>query len=181
MSHIPLLTTAVLSSLSALVYSAMRNKPKVPASAYPKSVEAMAAAASNLAVARARSRWAIQLDYSAKSIQVVEMILAQLHEAHKTEPALVDVNSMAFIFGAYIGETIRRNHRACFWQRDFDCYPLHYGETTCFPMAWCTTRIAVGSAENVWVKYQMLTQPQPAAAMHVYEMPKARSASAGAY
>ena len=176
-----MLTTAVLSSLSALVYSAMRKQPKVPASAYPKSVEAMAATASNLAVARARSRWAIQLDYSANSIEVVEMILAQLHDTYKTEPEVVDVNSMAFIFGAYIGETIRRNHRATYWQRDFDCYPLHFGETTCFPMAWCTTRIAVGSAENVWVKYQMLTQPEHIPVTRLYEMPKARSASAGAY
>lgn len=176
-----MLTTAVLSSLSALVYSAMRNKPKGQATAYPKSVEAMAAAAANLAVARARSRWAIQLDYTPKSIQVVEMILAQLHENYKTEPALVDVNSTAFIFGAYIGETIRRNHRATFWQSDFDCYPLHYNETTCFPVAWCTTRIAVGSAENVWTKYQVLTQVPSASSMRVYEMPKARSASAGAY
>jgi hypothetical protein len=174
-----MLTTAVLSSLSvAFFYSAKRKQPKHPVAALPKSVEEMAATASNLAVARARSRWAIQLDYTPKSIQVVEMILAQLHETFKAEPGLVDVNAMAFIFGAYIGETMRRNHHGCFWQHDFDCYPLHYGETTCFPMAWCTTRIAVGSAENVWSKYQMLTKPQQL--FVVPQAPKAHSAAAGA-
>ena len=172
-------TTAVLSSLSVAFFYAKRKQPKHPVSVLPKSVEEMAVTAANLAVARASSRWAIQLDYTPKSIQVVEMILAQLHESFEAEPKLVDVNAMAFIFGAYIGETMRRNHYGCFWQHDFDCYPLHYGETTCFPMAWCTTRIAVGSAENVWSKYQMLTKARQL--FVVPQAPKARSVAAGAF
>ncbi len=172
-------TTAVLSSLSVAFFYAKRKQPKHSVSVLPKSVEEMAVTAANLAVARASSRWAIQLDYTPKSIQVVEMILAQLHEDFKAEPKIVDVNAMAFIFGAYIGETIRRNHHGCFWQHDFDCYPLHYGETTCFPTAWCTTRIAVGSAENVWTKYQVLTKARQL--FVVPQPPKARSAAAGAF
>ena len=175
-------TTAVLSSLSVAFFYAKRKQPKHPVSVLsvlPKSVEEMAVTAANLAVARASSRWAIQLDYTPKSIQVVEMILAQLHESFNAEPKLVDVNAMAFIFGAYVGETMRRNHHGCFWQHDFDCYPLHYGDTTCFPVAWCTTRIAVGSAENVWSKYQMLTKAGQL--FVVPPVPKVLAATSGAF
>lgn len=170
MSNLSIILLAiVVGSLGlGLLYASFRRKN---GSNLPKNLEKMIAEGAEKAVARARSRYEIALDYRTESIQKVEIVLAKVHETYQAAPQLVDVNSMAFVFGAYIGETIRKNHPGCSWERTHDSYPLQWGEKTCVPMAWCTQRLTEGASENVWLKFQALQSGA--------EAPKSRSATAG--
>jgi hypothetical protein len=61
-----------------------------------------------------------RLDYSPRSVQDVDALLAQLHDL-RTKGALDDrnLNVQALRFGAYVGEVIRRNHNGT-WHTDHD-------------------------------------------------------------
>ena len=148
---------------------------------FPKSLEEMIAMGAAKAVQRAHARYETELDYSLDSIHSVETVLGKLHETYLAAPQLVDVNSMAFVFGAYVGEAIRRNYTGARWERSHDvagkdAYLLHWGECTCFPMEWCMKRIAEGAEDNVWAKYEVLANMEKGDA---HEVGKSRAASAG--
>jgi hypothetical protein len=130
---------------------------------FPHSLEQMIATASANAVERARSRYGVTLDFSLDSIRLVDVLLAHVHQEFVTAPELVDINSLAFGFGSYIGETIRRNQPGCVWERNHDeagdnSFPLHWGEASCFPIGWCVRRIREGEKESIWSKYELANQ-----------------------
>lgn len=150
---------------------------------FPLSVEALIFQGAVKAIARARSRYELKLDYTNESIRSVETMLSNLHETFVADPRMVDVNSMAFVLGAYIGETIRKNKPGAAWQHDFstggNSYALRSGSETCFPMDWCMQRLSGNADENVWTKYRVFMHQQVAE-----EAParlKALSASAGGF
>jgi hypothetical protein len=104
----------------------------------------------------------VTLDYSPESVQQVERILAELHQARsKGQLPDSDLDLHAHGFGAYIGEIIRRKYKG-HWERDSDVagpnsYPIHWNGGQSFPIAWCGKRIINGEEDNVWFKFQVVT------------------------
>ena len=123
----------------------------------------MPALASN-AVKFAASR-GVNIDYSPDSVERVESLLAELHHL-KTEGLLKDhdLNIHAHQFGAYIGEVLRRKYGG-HWEVDSEVagpktFPMHWKESTSFPVGWCGKRILNGEDENVWHKYLYVTSDE---------------------
>jgi hypothetical protein len=112
-----------------------------------------------------------QLDYSPQSIESIEKILDQLGASAKFRRAGEnDKRAEALIFGAYVGEVIRREHGGE-WAADHPVvgpgtYPIAWRGGDSFPYAWCYKRLTHGEQDNVWFKYKELvmlrtkTQPQ---------------------
>jgi hypothetical protein len=186
MLHIPVLVSVTLGSVGlAPFYAAVRRQRIFQPAAFPKTMDEMMVEASDKAVARARSRYAITLDYSMDSIRNVESIMGKAYELYRAAPQLVDARSMAFVFGAYVGETIRRNNPACSWERSNevgaeDFYTLYRGDRATFPMAWCMKCITEGAVDDARViRNKAVIRHVPK--VEVREIPKVRSATAGAY
>jgi hypothetical protein len=119
------------------------------------------------AVQAAHDAFEVALDYSVTSVELVEGILAKLHEEHRTraffpERMIAEANR----WGAYVGEVARRV-RGGEWQRDSahvgaNTFPLVFGEQNeIYPCAWCYRRITNGAEDNVWVKFRLSVTEQP--------------------
>ncbi len=183
MAHFSVVSSVILVSLPVtfLLAAAIRGKNRRKAT-FPMSVEALISQGAVKAIARARSRYELTLDYTNESIRSVETILSYLHDTFVADPNVVDVNSMAFVLGSYVGETIRKNKPGSAWQPSFgsgNSYALRSGEESCFPMEWCMQRLTGSADENVWTKYRQFMHQQV-----VEEAPvrlKALSASAGGF
>jgi hypothetical protein len=121
------------------------------------------------AVADAERQDHVHLDYKIDSIKNVEEVLGRMHEQYVKEPKSLSVPALANMYGAYIGEVIRRSEPGTKWERDHPVfgprtYPLRWLEGDSFPMAWCYKRITEGDGDNVWVKYTVLKQEKTAKA-----------------
>lgn len=117
----------------------------------------------NEAVKDAREHNQVTLDYSPESIKQVEAILGQIHDQYTKDPSSVAVTGLASAYGAYIGEVIRRSEPAVHWEKDDPdfgekTYPLFWGKTRSYPMAWCQKRIINGDEDNVWFKYKVFKE-----------------------
>jgi hypothetical protein len=176
-----IVVAAVLAAfvIAALVSAWLRGR-NLPASDFPLSDQALISQAALKAVARVRARYALELDHTIDSIQSIETALAKLHENYLSDPAVLDLNSMSFVLGAYIGETLRAQQPGSAWERRNEegaiAYALHLDSKTCFPMEWCMKRMLEGEKENVWTKYQSFVAVESKVAKKVE---KSRSAAAG--
>jgi hypothetical protein len=117
--------------------------------------------AASEAVSDAEKNNHVHLDYSEASIKNVESILSQLHDQYSKNPKSISAIGLANAYGAYIGETIRRNEPNVSWQSGDavagdKSYPLIWSAGHSYPMAWCYHRIVNGEEDNVWVKYSVL-------------------------
>lgn len=117
----------------------------------------------NAAVEDAEKQDHIRLDYSVDSIKKAEEILGRMHDQYVKDETSLSVNALASMYGAYIGEVIRRSEPGARWDRDHavfgeKSYPLHWSGGDAFPMGWCYKRITEGDGDNVWVKYTVLKQ-----------------------
>jgi hypothetical protein len=119
------------------------------------------------AVQGAHDAFEVALDYSVASVELVEGILAKLHEEHRTRPFFPErMIGEANRWGAYVGEVARRV-RGGEWQRDSahvgaNAFPLVFGEQNeIYPCAWCYRRITNGAEDNVWVKFRLSVTEQP--------------------
>ncbi len=182
MAHLSVLPTVFVLGLPlTLLLSETVRRRNRPTTNFPTSTEALIAQGAAKAIARARSRYGLTLDYSHQSMRHVETMLAELHEVYAADPHLVDIHSMAFVLGCYIGETVRKNNPSADWEYHLAMggYPhaLRCGEQTCFPMEWCMTRMIGNEHENVWTKYRLLVH-QPKTEEAPVRL-KALSASAG--
>jgi hypothetical protein len=132
----------------------------------PENMDKYMASLSAQAVKRAGSSYGVNLDYSPDSVKEVEKILAAKYELQKAHPmAETEIADAADLWGAYIGEVVKRVHPA-HWVRDSDVagknalpivYEDHSGES--YPCAWVYRRLKNGDEDNVWVKFHLLTQP----------------------
>lgn len=116
------------------------------------------------AVKKAQSE-GVTLDFSPGSVEQVEAILGQLHESHAAGNIDVEItNQAAMVWGAYVGEVIRRREGGA-WNCYIDsaggnAYPLAHGDKNDFPVMWCGQRIVNGPSENVWEKFKgLVLQP----------------------
>jgi hypothetical protein len=121
---------------------------------------------STQAVERARSSYGITLDYTPDSVKQVETLLATKYDLQKTHPMTEqEIADAAHLWGAYIGEVIKRTHPA-HWVRDSsvagkDALPIVYEDKSgeSYPCAWVYHRLKKGEEDNVWIKFHFLTQP----------------------
>jgi hypothetical protein len=125
-------------------------------------IDSYMAKLSEQAVSAAKHAYALKLNFELNSIEQVEQILAKLNAQHK-ENSFNDerLDSEALLWGAYVGETIKRVKSAQ-WRKDShdigeNAFPLVYnGSTESFPCVWCYKRITNGPEENIWDKTQTL-------------------------
>ena len=118
------------------------------------------------AVERAKSSYAITLDYSPDSVKEVEKILAMKYELQKTHPMTESEEAdAAHLWGAYIREVMKRMHPA-HWTRDStatgkDALPIVFNDSgeESYPCAWVYHRLTNGEEDNVWIKFHFITQP----------------------
>ena len=118
------------------------------------------------AVERARSSYGITLDYSPDSVKQVESLLATKYKLQKTHPMTEqEIADAAHLWGAYIGEVIKRIHPA-HWAKDSqvagkDALPIIYDDNggESYPCAWVYHRLKNGEEDNVWIKFHYYTQP----------------------
>jgi hypothetical protein len=106
----------------------------------------------------------IQLDWSDDSIQRVERIAADLHEAYKKGRASArTARIFSDMLGSYLGEVYRRNHEAEWgWvisQGSRVPGMRSKGETLFWPMGRAENRVINGPADNLWHYYQVLLNP----------------------
>ena len=105
----------------------------------------------------------LALDYTINSIEKAEIILGKIHEDFIRQKPKEGVDGLAMAFGAYIGETIKRNSSGAYWEQDHpvggpNSFPLHWEGGESFTPAWCFRRITIGPEDNVWHKYQVLAE-----------------------
>jgi hypothetical protein len=144
---------------SAVLYAVIRRNREGARPKPPLSTQALILEGAETAVARARARYGITLDYRIASILQVEQIFAKLSELRASSPELIDADSLSFVFGAYLGETIRLNYPGFFWQRDGAevGFRLYGNETVCSPIDWCMRRLTECESANLWSEYEAIT------------------------
>jgi hypothetical protein len=154
----------------AVLYAAIRRKRESTGPEFPLAAEALIPAAAQKAVARARARFNIALDYSVPSIHQLDDIFDRFREVRASSPEITDPNSLAFVFGAYLGETIRLNHAGFGWERESAAvdFQLHGKNAVYSPIDWCMKRLTEADAETLWQCYEAI----------VGTTPKTRAASA---
>jgi len=121
------------------------------------------------AVGLARDQHGISLDYSEDSLEQVETILAAIYDAipkgafakvFKRRPSEAEIQQMAVVWGAYVGEVIRRRWGGE-WTLETPVHPepvltLRVIENNIFPPARVYKRLTNGPEDNVWHYYQVL-------------------------
>jgi hypothetical protein len=103
----------------------------------------------------------VTLDFSDESIQEVEKLLAECHREYKKAKSQEGFHGLALMFGAYIGEVIRRKGFGGTWARNHpdmgeDSFPFRWRGGDLFLYAWCAKRIFDGDGDNVAFKYKAL-------------------------
>jgi hypothetical protein len=103
----------------------------------------------------------ITLDFSDQSIDEVEKLLAACHEEFKESENEDGFHGLALMFGAYIGEVIKRKGFGGAWARNHpdmgdDSFPFYWRDGVLFLYAWCAKRIFDGDGDDVTFKYQTL-------------------------
>lgn len=148
----------------------------------PTATDMMVAYAED-AVDMARANFQVELDYSERSVQRVERCLAQLHSTIPKGffgkmlgrgPSPEQIETVAKMFGAYVGEVFRRHYGGEWVVEPAPGAPgpvvtLVHPNGRFFPPAKVHKRIANGDEDNVWHYYQVLTRewikpksPEPA-------------------
>ena len=143
----------------AVIYAAMRRKRASIGLEFPLAADALLPEAAEKAVERARARFNITLDYSVFSIHQLDDIFFKLRDVRASSPDLTDPKSLAFVFGAYLGETIRLNHPGFLWQRETieADYQLRSKDAVASPIEWCAKRLAEGESPTLWQQYEVVT------------------------
>jgi hypothetical protein len=103
----------------------------------------------------------LQLDYSVQSVQVVDKILAAIHEDVRRNGRQDGLDGLGLEFGAYITYVIDRNFTSGTFRPDSPAigqgtFPFEWNGETIFPVAWCLKQILNGDEDSVWVKFQAL-------------------------
>jgi hypothetical protein len=108
------------------------------------------------AVVTVRSAYRKELDFSEQSVGIVEAILNEMWAEGNNPVELL--GQTAVLFGAYIGEMIRKQCPQAYWT-DGSLTPeepppsLVVGEISISPIAWCFKRLSNGPSDSVVEKY----------------------------
>jgi hypothetical protein len=101
----------------------------------------------------------ITLDFSDDSINDIEKILADCHLEYQKANSEEGIFGLSVMFGAYIGEVIKRKGLGGSWARNHpewgeDSFPFHWRGHILFLAGWCQKRILDGEGDNVAFKYK---------------------------
>ncbi len=128
-----------------------------------QTLEAMVAGLADDAV-KLGHEFKLQLDFSERTLEQVEAVLAQLaDELPKTKPSGDDVDQMCKIWGVYFGEVVRRKFGG---EWAIETYPgaqfatltLNVRGAKLFPTMKIFRRLTQGASENVWSFYQTVSK-----------------------
>jgi hypothetical protein len=131
------------------------------------------------AVDEARRLDGTVLGFESDSIEHVEVVLGAYHELYRTgELADRRLRIEALRWGAYIGETIKRETGEGSWAKDHpvagvDTFPLNYRGGDSFPVLWAHRRITDGPEANVWHKYRHFVRGEASPEWEIIEHPMA--------
>ena len=127
-----------------------------------------------VAVEVAAVRYGVRLDYTEGSVQAVEALLDRVARARRKGllgrlfrrgPTDKDLWAHALVFGAYLGEVMRR-----MWGGEWQAprpeigeeyVTFNYGETYVWPTAKAYKRLLNGDEDNVWFYYRVLKAESP--------------------
>lgn len=116
------------------------------------------------AVDLARDNFGIALDRSEESVALVEGILSRLHDdMEKEQPSRDQVETVAKMFGSYIGEVFRKHHGGEWGLISLgdDAIPgIKASRNMFWPWGRVEKRLANGPEDNVWHYYQIMVQKQ---------------------
>jgi hypothetical protein len=125
------------------------------------SLEQAMSAAAESAVEQAAA-FGYALDYSETSIRSVEVILEGLHDSiGRDSPPENEIERMATMFGAYIGEVIKRKWGGR-WKLESKMYgdqkvlTFETGDHELWPHFKVGKRLTNGPEDNVWHYFQIL-------------------------
>lgn len=114
------------------------------------------------AVEMSKTQFDIELDFSEKSLENVEEVLSRFYKTipkgitklWSRGPSESQLNSVSIIYGAYIGEVIRR-HYGGEWSQEDDSgiFTLVSKEVTMVPSSKVYKRITNGPEDNVSFYY----------------------------
>jgi hypothetical protein len=97
----------------------------------------------------------VELDFSEASINDVEKVLAYLYENIKPgqEPTEEDLQGAALVWGAYIGEVLRRNYGGE-WIVENGIFALHIANARIYPSSKVYKRLTNGPEDNIAFYYE---------------------------
>lgn len=130
----------------------------------PADIDAYMAGQAELTVKYARAVHSVDLDFSVESVEIVERILGDIHQANSAKPLSdSELEGQVIRWASYLGETAKRI-RAGRWQRDStlgkDTFPVQFDEQNAiFPIAWVHKRITNGEEDNVKFKFHVAMLP----------------------
>ena len=113
-----------------------------------------------------RDHFRITLDWSDASIQHIETVMDTFHrEAATARPSAEQVMGFAKMFGSYIGEVYRKNHRATWGMVElngerFPGLKSESSDTMFWPWGRARNRLVDGAENNVWHYYSELIRPR---------------------
>ncbi len=121
----------------------------------------------------AQQTFGVTLEYSQESVQLVEEMLAKLHEDAaqkgffarliKKTPSDESIHHLAKMLGGYVGEVMRR-HWGGEWKLESEAFPgeevitLQLNGGDVWPHFKAGKRIVDGPEDNVWAYFQVLEQ-----------------------
>lgn len=92
----------------------------------------------------------IQMDFSEQTVGIVESVLGAFHEDEELDPQTL--KNMSLLFGAYVGEILRKQFPKAQWAEDQrGAKFIQVGTSQASPVAWCYKRLVNG--ESVFEKY----------------------------
>lgn len=103
-----------------------------------------------------------KLDYSEKSIEIIESILSDIHINYKKHNHNEGLEGIALEFGFYIIAVIEKNYGKGELEANSELvgdgtFPFTIKGLTLFPVEWCRKRIYYGDDDNVQMKYKIFT------------------------
>lgn len=127
--------------------------------------------AANSAVEHARKYWSTELDFSPRSIEDVELILARMHDSiprkiyeklYKRGPTPDQMATISLAYGAYLGEIIRREFGGTWRNDDVNGEPaialVFSPQTKLFPPAKVWKRLNRGDEDNIRTFYEFYSE-----------------------
>jgi hypothetical protein len=135
----------------------------------PPDLSAEMLSAANSAVEHARKYWSTELDFSPRSVEDVELILARMHESiprriyeklYKRGPTPEQMATLSLAYGAYLGEVIRREFGGTWNKEEVNGEPtialVFDTKNMAFPVAKVWKRLHNGEEDNIWTFYELL-------------------------
>jgi hypothetical protein len=138
----------------------------------PDELQSEMATAAESAVQHAKKHWATDLDFSPRSVEDVELILARMYDSvprgflgklFKQKPSEEQMAQVAIAYGAYLGEVFRREFGGI-WSKENvldqkDALALKFSDRNMiFPPGKVWKRLRNGEEDNVNVFYKVIRQ-----------------------